>query len=128
MEAKQAMSIFLNILCICLGGALGAITRAQIASRFDNTKTGFPLGTFIANMMASFLLGIIILIMQKASLPNYVDLFLEVGFCATLSTFSSLAWQIANMLQHQKFLLALTYTLSTILGGLILFEIAIHLA
>ena len=122
------MSIIIQILSVSIGGALGAITRAKIASCLDNTKSGFPLGTFIANMSASFLLGIILVTMRKFQMPIYVDLFIEVGFCATLSTFSSLAWQIANMLQRKRFLLAFCYAISTIFCGMVLFEISLHIA
>ena len=118
----------LNIFCVCVGGALGAIVRWQIAKHLDNTQSGFPLGTFLVNMIASFLLGLIILLSQKFSLPEYVDLFLEVGFCATLSTFSSLAWQIADMFQRKKFLLLSFYASATMLCGMFLFEIAYHIA
>jgi len=117
-----------DIFCVCIGGAFGAVARWQIAKRLDCTQSGFPLGTFVANMIASFMLGIIILLSQKFNLPKYIDLFLEVGFCATLSTFSSLAWQIADMLQHKKFALSLFYASTTMLCGMILFEIAYHLA
>ena len=120
--------ILLNIFCVGIGGALGAIFRWQIATRFDCTKNGFPLGTFFANMIASFILGIIILLSQKFELPQHLDLFLEVGFCATLSTFSSLAWQIADMLHHKKFALSLFYASTTMICGMILFEIAYHIA
>ncbi len=118
----------INICCLCIGGALGALLRAFIAERLDNTQSGFPFGTFVANMLASFLLGVIISVFNHVGdIPTYAELLLETGFCATLSTFSSLAWQIANMLKHRHFLLATVYAISTSVCGMFLFFGAISL-
>ena len=118
----------INIISVCLGGALGALLRSYIAEKLDNTQSGFPFGTFIANMLASFLLGTIISIFNHIDQHSvYAELFFETGFCATLSTFSSLAWQIAHMLKHRRFLLAAVYAISTSACGMFLFFSAISL-
>ena len=119
--------IIIDVFCVCLGGALGAILRSKIATRFDSQKSGFPLGTFFANMLASLLLGVIVSLTTQFNIPRFADLFLEIGFCATLSTFSSLAWQIAHMLRLTKYRLATLYAFSTIFVGMLLFEIAVNI-
>ena len=118
--------ILVDIFCVCLGGALGAILRSKIAIRFDSQKSGFPLGTFFANMLASLMLGVIVSLTARFNIPRFADLFLEIGFCATLSTFSSLAWQIAHMLRLSKYKLAASYAIATMFGGMLIFELAVN--
>lgn len=116
----------LNAVCVAAGGALGALARSAIAGRLDGRCGGFPLGTFCANMLASIMLGILVALSARVSAPEFAELFLQTGFCATLSTFSSLAWQISHMLRISKYALAAFYGGSTLACSMALFEISSH--
>lgn len=112
---------------IALGGMLGAILRALLAESLDNKNGGFPFGTFAANMVSSFLLGALIELADSGFLSLEYQIFFETGFCATLSTFSSMAWQIVNMLRRSHPILAATYAMTTFCCGMALFIIASHI-
>ncbi|NPA85041.1 MAG: fluoride efflux transporter CrcB [Crenarchaeota archaeon] len=74
---------------VALGGALGAVARYYLYKLLPKPY-GFPLATFAVNMIASFLLGLIIGIFEaKANLPGHYKLALATGFCGALSTFST---------------------------------------
>ena len=105
------MSPLFYIFTVALGGAGGALFR-EFLSRELNGRARFPAGTFTANMLASFLTGI-------AAYP-----LVDVGFCATLSTFSALAWEIAEMIKSKKFMSAAIYVSATFAFGMGLFFIA----
>lgn len=92
-------SVAVAILCVVSGGSLGALLRFTLAKNFDASASGFPFGTFAANMLASFLLGLFSALANAEELSRTAEIFLDTGFCATLSTFSTLAWQIADMLK-----------------------------
>lgn len=113
------MSALISILCVAFGGALGALLRFALASRLD--KNGYPFGTFTANMCASFLLGVLMSISARHGLPEWFDLLAETGFCATLSTFSSLAFQIADMISTRRYRLCAAYASATFVLGMVLF-------
>ncbi len=115
------MNVLISVFCVALGGSLGALFRFALSSEFDKNKFNYPFGTFLANMAASFLLGLLIAISSAYKTGAVFDLFFETGFCATLSTFSSLAFQIANMLRDKRFLIAIVYATTTFMFGMALF-------
>ena len=94
-------SVAVAILCVVSGGSLGALLRFTLAKNFDASASGFPFGTFAANMLASFLLELFSALANAEELSRTAEIFLDTGFCATLSTFSTLAWQIADMLKKK---------------------------
>lgn len=96
------MSPLFYILSVALGGAGGALFR-EFLSRELNGRTKFPAGTFTANMLASFLTGVAVGLQSSGILPESAYPLVDIGFCATLSTFSALAWEIAEMIKSKKF-------------------------
>lgn len=121
-------SVAVAILCVVSGGSLGALLRFTLAKNFDASASGFPFGTFAANMLASFLLGLFSALANAEELSRTAEIFLDTGFCATLSTFSTLAWQIADMLKKRRLLLCSLYFTATFPMGMALFLLAEELA
>ncbi len=118
------MSALSDILCVFLGGCFGAMLRGFLSARFDgNILESYPWGTFAANMAASLLLGIGMGAMLSPAVPRAFGMFFDVGFCAALSTFSSLAWQIAELLRNKFYARTLVYAFATFAFGLVLFLI-----
>lgn len=95
------MSPLFYIFTVALGGAGGALFR-EFLSRELNGRARFPAGTFTANMLASFLTGIAVGLQNFGILPESAYPLVDVGFCATLSTFSALAWEIAEMIKSKN--------------------------
>lgn len=106
------MNLAVHIFCVALGGAFGALARFWLSSLFD--KKEFPYGTLLANILASFFLG---LIPAGAFTETHLAIFAEIGFCAALSTFSSLIWQIYQYIAELKILRAASYAIITLLCG-----------
>lgn len=73
-----------SVFAITFGGFFGAILRFAISQTFKKTRS-FPIGTIIANGLASFLLGIFISFEYDQTLYS----FFVIGFCGGLSTFST---------------------------------------
>ena len=112
---------------VAAGGALGALARYALASRLDGKFGFFPLGTFCANMLSSFALGIFMGLSNAGESSPLFDFFAQTGFCATLSTFSELAFQIASMLEKRRLAEAFSYALATFLSGVLLFAAAANI-
>ncbi|MBL7829488.1 MAG: fluoride efflux transporter CrcB [Saprospiraceae bacterium] len=108
-------------LCILvgMGGALGAIFRYFTYRSLGFTLSGFPLGTFIVNIVGCLLIGVswALLVDEK---HNLTRLFVITGFLGGFTTFSSFGWESFQLFQDGKWKLALTYIFSSNFIGLIL--------
>jgi CrcB protein len=64
----------------------------------------FPLGTLIANIAGSFIIGVVFALAEKGNLMSAEwRMFLAVGFCGGFTTFSSFAYNNFNMLKESSF-------------------------
>ena len=108
-----------TILFIGTGGFLGTVARFLI-SKFSQQmfQTTFPLGTMIVNLTGCFLLGVIYGLMERGEVfSSDVRLFLTVGFCGGFTTFSTFAFENANMLRDGNLTQVAFYTgISVLLG------------
>lgn len=98
----------MKYLYIFLGGAIGALLRYIVS--FLNFSMMFPLGTFIANILGSFILGIVgvytfRLLVNK---PN-IQQGLSVGFLGTLTTFSTFQFELVQLLQQGLIIWLIVY-------------------
>lgn len=103
----------LSTIFLCaLGGAAGAGLRFLLS--LANTKK-FPAGTFISNMLASAIICAAVKL-DSAALGD----FLASGLAASLSTFSSFAFEILEMLEEKRFLSGALYATVSIALGIFL--------
>ena len=108
-----------TILFIGTGGFLGTVARFLVSKLSQQMfQTTFPLGTLIVNLTGCFILGIIYGLMERGELfSSDVRLFLTVGFCGGFTTFSTFAFENANMLRDGNFTQLALYTgISVIIG------------
>ena len=108
-----------SILIVGLGGFIGTVLRFLISRYFQfNYATVFPWGTFIVNILGSFLIGIIFGITEKENiLSSDWRIFLTVGICGGFTTFSSLSNEAFILLQSKEMLRFALYSgLSFFLG------------
>lgn len=110
-----------TIFAIATGGAIGAVSRYTIAllvtphSPFSN---GFPLGTFIANCVGAFLMGICFVLFQESSLTPSAKAMITTGFLGALTTFSTFALEVVTLFQNGQATTALLYLVLSNLVGL----------
>ena len=74
-------------LLVALGAALGAPLRFALASALDTER--FPRGTFLVNVVGSFLLGLFV----EAGATGHWLALLGTGFCGGFTTYSAFAVQ-----------------------------------
>jgi CrcB protein len=81
---------------------------------------GFPLGTFVVNIIGSFLIGALLGLAEKENmLSPAANVMLVTGFCGGFTTFSSFADDIFLLMQHKQWSIFAVYTaLSLVLGVL----------
>ena len=90
-------------LLVALGAAVGAPLRYLLGHHLDRR---LPWGTLVANLVASFLLGLF----SALTLTGHQLALLGTGFCGGLSTYSAFA---VKATEHRDW----RYVLATVLGA-----------
>ena len=101
---------------IALGGALGALTRYKISVFFTSHYISvIPWGTIFANVLGSFLMGVLFIYLQE-KLHQYETIrgLLTVGFLGAMTTFSSFSLETLVMIQKGDYLSAFGYVVGSV--------------
>jgi CrcB protein len=94
-----------NILIVGTGGFIGSVMRYLVQIFFEKGMvTTFPWGTFVANIVGSFIIGIVFALAEKGNFMNSEwRIFLAVGVCGGFTTFSSFAYNNLNLLKDNSY-------------------------
>ena len=119
----------MNWIAVAIGGALGAMARYGVSTLvFDASCQRFPYATLSVNVLGSFLIGILfVLIVEKGLLPPEMRSILMVGFLGAFTTFSTFSLDALGLWQNGHLLLALVYALGTVVLCLAAISIAVWL-
>lgn len=104
-------------IAIALGGAAGAVSRYWLSGLVDSLNKGpFPLGTFTVNLVGSFLIGVVfILLAEKIHLVDSWRPIIMIGFLGAMTTFSTFSLDALLLLQQGNYNTALLYIASSVL-------------
>jgi len=111
----------LNLLLVMLGGAFGAGARhlAGMAG-LRWLGPGFPWPTLFVNLAGSLLMGLLAGWLVQKGGSEQARLFLGVGLLGGFTTFSAFSLELGLMLQRSDYLMAASYVLASLLGGVLL--------
>ena len=89
------------IVLIAAGAVLGAFLRYKMTE--SPLLLGIlPLNVLIVNVVGSFILGLFAVITLHWNLDQNYTLFVAVGFCGSLTTMSSFAFETNNLLEIKQ--------------------------
>ena len=78
-----------SVLAVAAGGAIGSVGRWGLGMLLSSWLPGLPAGTFVANVLAGLIIGVVSGAGSVTPLPEETRLLLTVGLCGGLSTFST---------------------------------------
>ena len=109
----------LKILLVMAGGSLGAMGRYLISlGAVRLFGSGLSWGTFIANMLGCFLIGVSFALVDRLPLLTPATrLFFMTGFLGALTTFSTYALEVVESIRGGGFLIAAATFLANNIGG-----------
>lgn len=107
-----------DCLIVAAGGAIGAVCRFLIGKLPLGSSDGFPIKTFIVNILGCFLIGLVaaLALKQFSDSPKLV-LFLKVGVCGGFTTFSSFALETGNLIEKGSYITAAAYIILSVAVG-----------
>ncbi|PIT06736.1 fluoride ion transporter CrcB [Snodgrassella alvi] len=113
--------MYLSLFAIASGAALGAILRWLLSISLNPLYSGLPYGTLIANWTGAYLIDLSSgLFMHFVNIAPEWRLFVITSFLGGLTTFSTFSLESVQLLQSQRYTLAITHILLHTGGSLLL--------
>lgn len=109
-----------SYLLVGIGGALGALLRFGAQNWIGSLPNGFPVATFLVNIVGSIAMGVLVGALAKFT-PQYQDeirLFVAVGIFGGFTTFSSFSLDAIVLIERGDIMLAALYIVGSLLLSL----------
>lgn len=117
-----------NLILVFLGGGFGSVLRYIVGKYLNSSENGIPYGTFLANILGSLLIGLILGFAAKNNaLSQNHTLLLATGFCGGFTTFSTFAYENHIFLKSGDFTSFTLYTIASFVVGFLAVFLGIHL-
>jgi fluoride exporter len=101
-----------------LAGAFGAMSRHAVDI---GLRRWFPkgpsIGILVANILGSFVLGIVVGVVATQRLDEDLRLGVAAGFCGAFTTFSTFAAELVDLVNDRNHRMALQWAAMMVLGG-----------
>ena len=110
------------VLLVALGGGVGAALRWMVGGwALTAFGPGFAWGTWIINLLGSFLLGWLLARLQTGldGAGEPLRLLLGVGLLGGFTTFSAFSVELVGMVNRAEIGMAAAYALSSVAGGVV---------
>lgn len=108
------------VLYIALGGALGAVARYALGSWIHSwAGAGFPWGTFVINIVGSFLIGLSLRYLDAITAAPEMRALMTVGVLGAFTTFSTFTYETIMLLQEGAWHRAVFYAAGSLAIGLL---------
>jgi len=108
-----------SLFLVMLGGAIGSGARYLTGiAMLRLLGPNFPFGTLTVNLVGGLLMGLLVGVLARLSVPgeNW-RLLTAVGVLGGYTTFSSFSLDVANMFQRGDLAMALGYALISVIGS-----------
>lgn len=89
-----------TVVGVAVGGAVGALARWGLAVALGRRFPAFPVGTMAVNVVGSFLLGLLfVLLTERVDASPVVRVSLTTGLLGAFTTFSTFSFETFRLLE-----------------------------
>ena len=124
-----------HLMMIAAGGAAGALSRHWLVNVVNTISherwqlAGFPVGTLMVNIIGSFCIGIMyVLITERLAIHADWRNVAVVGFLGAFTTFSTFSLDTVILLENGQLMQAAFYTLASVCVCMLVTWLAISIA
>ena len=105
------------LVAVVVGGALGTAARLAVDAVLPHGGAAFPVGTFLINLVGSFLLGLLVARVWPVA-PEWLRAGLGPGLLGSFTTFSALALSAVELTASGLAESAVLYVAASLVGGI----------
>ncbi|MCX5496080.1 CrcB family protein [Kaistia dalseonensis] len=118
-----------TIILVFVGGAMGALIREFLMIGVPPVADGFPLDILVANIAATFLLGLTAAFHARKIVTDSVNTLVGTGIMGGLSTFSSFVYGAVVLIgaSVQSALVAILYLLVSVALGYVAITLGLRM-
>ena len=121
----MAQHDYRELAAVFAGGALGALARTALNALAIDDPASWPWPTFTVNIVGAFLVGYFTTrLLERLPSSSYRRPLLGTGLCGGLTTFSTMQVETLKMIEHGHWRLAVGYTVTSIVLGLLAVQAA----
>lgn len=112
-----------SLVLVFFGGGIGSSIRFLLSKYSIKNFISFPVGTSVSNLVGCFIIGLLIAYYDRNDIAKKdIFIFISIGFCGGLTTFSTFMLDIFYMVKSENFQNLLAYfSLNFILGFFFIF-------
>ena len=122
------MEIIKNILAVGAGSFIGGAARYIVSLAMKGIGKGFPWATLAVNLVGCLMIGLLWGLLSRNAAENTSwGLFLTVGLCGGLTTFSTFSKEALAMLQTGQIWGFASYIALSILAGIALVALGYYI-
>jgi CrcB protein len=118
-KLKMEKKIF-NSLLVASGGAVGSLIRYLVSLAYSFE----PYSTLFVNLVGSFLLGIITVLISQSKEQEWLKLLIGTGFCGGFTTMSTFSLELTHLPVEQ----AIIYMSCSVIFSMMLVMLGMKLA
>ncbi len=107
--------MLVKCLAVGMGGFIGSVAR-YLVSRVEFQKSGnYPINTLLVNVVGAVLIGMIIVYAKENGMSDEKLLFLKMGLCGGLTTFSTFSVETFDFIESGNMMMGIAYVTVTVL-------------